>query len=128
MTPHARPGSVILVVDSVEETRDGIEKLLTAVGHQVQTARSEIEAIEKASRHRPDLILVCLGGPAADLVESARRIRAGAGLSEDIPIVVFCVPTVSEGAEVSVGKNVYVTRPDNFNQLRAFVGRLIGGP
>jgi len=125
LTRHSRPAPVILVVHDVEETRDSIEMLLKAVGHQVETARNETEAIEKAVGRRPDLILVCLGGPSGSVVDTARRVRVDAALGETVPVVVFCVPALSEGAEVPLGANVYVTRPDNFNQLRAFLGRLI---
>ncbi len=119
-------GAIVLVADDVEETRDGIEKLLSADGYCVHAARSEDDAVEKARRQWPDLILVSLGGPPVDVVASAARIRRRAGLSESVPVVVFCVPIVDEGAEVAIGNNVYVTRPDNFDQLRVFMGRLLG--
>jgi hypothetical protein len=41
--------------------------------------------------------------------------------------VIFCVPTVDEGAEIALGRNVFVTRPDNFDQLRRLLGRLLYG-
>jgi len=113
------------VTGDVEEIRDGIEKLLTADGYRVELARSEKEAIDSACRRSPDLILVSLDGLPVDVVASAVRIRDRARLSVKVPVVVFCVPTVDEGAEVSVGGNVYVTRPDNFDQLRAFIRRLL---
>jgi hypothetical protein len=37
-----------------------------------------------------------------------------------VPVVVFCIAEIDEGDEVAIGKNVYITRPDNFNQLRIF--------
>ena len=61
MTSNQERRSVILVVEDVEETRYGIERLLTASGYQVSTARDEEEAILKASLHHPDLILISLG-------------------------------------------------------------------
>jgi DNA-binding response OmpR family regulator len=125
LTRDARPESVILVVHDVEETRDGIEMLLKAVGHRVETARNETEAVDKAIGRRPDLILVCLAGPSGDVVDTGRRVRAQAALGDGVPVVVFCVQAVSEGAEVPLDGNVYITRPDNFDQLRAFLGRLI---
>jgi len=39
--------------------------------------------------------------------------------------VIFCVPIIDEGAEVALGNNVYITRPDNFDQLRGFIARLL---
>jgi len=117
--------SLILVVEDVEETRDGIEELLKVDGYQVDSARDEKDAILRAKREAPALILVSLHGTYVDVIAAARRIRENAQLSEEIPVVVFCVEAVAEGAEVEIGKNVYVTRPDNFNQLRGFLRRLL---
>ncbi len=118
--------TLILVVEDVEETRDGIERLLTASGYQVSTARDEVEAVLKISLHRPDLILISLSLEAVQVLPVARRIRDRTGLGEEVPVVVFSVPSLNEGAEVGVGHNVYMTRPDNFDQLRALLSRLLG--
>jgi len=117
-------GALILVVEDVEETRDGIEKLLEADGYRVDPARSEEDAVMRARRESPNLILVSLGAHV-DVVATVARIRARAELSDEIPIVIFCVETIAEGAEVKIGTNVYATRPDNFDQLRSLLGRLL---
>lgn len=119
------PGPIVLVVADVEETRDGIEALLSGDGYRVYPARDENDAVSRASREPPDLVLVSLGGPPVEVVPTALRIRQRAQLSEEIPIVIFCIETVAEGAEVEIDKGVYVTRPDNFDQLRAFFIRLL---
>ncbi len=53
---------MILVVEDVHETRDGIEKLLKVDGYRLLLARDELDGIESAQRQRPDLILVSLDG------------------------------------------------------------------
>jgi two-component system KDP operon response regulator KdpE len=115
----------ILVVEDIEETRDGIERLLKADGYHVEAARDERDAVEIAWRRRPDLILVSLGGPPRAVIAAASQIRAGAELGENVPVVLFCIEEVGEGDEVAIGQNVYVTRPDNFDQLRRFLARLL---
>lgn len=115
----------ILVVDDIEETRDGIEKLLDVDGYRVETARHERDAVDCAGRKHPDLILVSLGGPPLDVIATARHIRKCAELDENVPVVVFCVGDVAEGGEVDIGQNVYLTHPDNFNQLRNLLARLL---
>jgi two-component system alkaline phosphatase synthesis response regulator PhoP len=117
--------SLILVAEDVEETRDGIEELLQTHGYRVDSARDEKDAVLRAKREAPDLILVSLRGTPVDVIAAARRIRQSAELSDEIPIVIFCVEAVAEGAEVEIGENVYVTRPDNFDQLRGFLRRLL---
>ena len=116
---------IILVVEDVAETRDGIEKLLKADGYRVAVARDERDAIESARLKRPDLILVSLAGLPGDVILTARRIREGAEVGEGVPVVVFCNEEIGEGDEVAIGQNVHVTRPDNFNQLRSLITRLL---
>ena len=116
----------VLVVEDVAETRDGIERLLKADGYRVAVARDERDAIESAQLKRPDLILVSLAGLPREVIFTARRIRERAEVGEQVPIVVFCIGEVAEGDEVAIGQNVHVTRPDNFNQLRSLITRLLG--
>ena len=59
------------------------------------------------------------------MIATACRTRERAGLGPDVPVVIFSVDTIAEGAEVDRGGNVYLTRPDNFEQLKAYVGRLL---
>jgi len=120
-----REDPVILVVEDVAETRDGIERLLRADGYRVEVARDQLDAIVSARRQRPDLILVSLAGLPLEVIAAARVIREDAELDENVPIVLFCVEDIGEGDEVAVGRNVHVTRPDNFNQLRGLLTRLL---
>jgi CheY-like chemotaxis protein len=115
---------LILVVEDVHETRDGIEKLLQA-DYRVALARDERDAIDCVRLRVPDLILVSLAGQPREVILSARRIRDGADVGEGVPVVVFCNEEIAEGDEVAIGENVHVTRPDNFNQLRSLLARLL---
>jgi CheY-like chemotaxis protein len=116
---------IILVVEDVQETREGIERLLMADGYRIALARDEQDGIESARRQRPDLILVSLAGLPREVIGSARRIRQKAGIVEDVPVVVFCIDEIAQGDEVAIGENVHVTRPDNFDQLRSLLARLL---
>jgi two-component system cell cycle response regulator DivK len=116
---------IILVVEDVRETREGIERLLMADGYRITLARDEQDGIESARRQRPDLILVSLAGVPHEVIVSARHIREKAAIGEDVPVVVFCIDEIAQGDEVAIGENVYVTRPDNFNQLRSLLARLL---
>lgn len=125
MNREADTSLAVLVVEDVAETRDGIEKLLKADVYRVAVARDERDAIESAQRQRPDLILVSLAGLPREVIVTARRIRKRAAVGEDVPVVVFCNDEIGEGDEVAIGKNVHITRPDNFNQLRSLLTRLL---
>jgi DNA-binding response OmpR family regulator len=116
---------IILVVEDVHETRDGIERLLKVDGYRVVLARDEVDGIESARRQRPDLILVSLAGLPSEVLGSGRRIRESAAAGDDVPVVIFCFDEIPAGAEVAIGKNVHIAQPDNFNQLRGLLSRLL---
>jgi two-component system response regulator MprA len=116
---------IILVVEDVAETRDGIEKLLKADGYLVAVARDELDAIESAKRRRPDLILVSLAGLSSEVIAAARRIREHAHLGKLVPVVIFCIESIDQGDDLAIGENVHISRPDNFNQLRRLLTRLL---
>jgi len=118
-------GQIILVLEDVDETACLIGKMLEATGYSVALARTEEDAIMRARLQSPNLILMSLGLGPELLLATALRIRQQAALTQEIAIVIFCDPTIPEGAEMEVGKNVYVTRPDNFNQLRKLFHRLL---
>ena len=116
---------VILVLDDIEETRYLTEKMLGNNDCCIRLARDEEDAISRARSESPDLILMSLGLDFEQLLATAQRIRHKAAFGGDVAIVIFCVPTIPEGAEIEVDKNVYATRPDNFDQLRDFLHRLL---
>jgi two-component system, OmpR family, KDP operon response regulator KdpE len=125
MTSEHQQRQIILVLEDIEETAYLIEKMLKGNGYCVTLARTEEDAILRGRSQSPDLILMSLGLAPERLLATAHRIRQQAGLSQDVAMVIFCIPTIPEGAEMEVGKNVYVTRPDNFNQLRELLHRLL---
>ena len=107
------------------EVRDGVEALLETDGYRLHPVRNEADAIGVAMRERPDLILISLDQTDDNVAASARRVRVGAGLAESIPIVMFGIRTVEEGSDVAVGANMYAPWPNDFNQLRELLGRLL---
>jgi DNA-binding response OmpR family regulator len=118
-------GRRILLLHDLQETREAFELLLKRDGYLVYGASDESSAIDRARCHPPDLILISLGGAPQRALSEAQRIRSQAGLNPQTPIVVLSIPTVPEGAELHIGEDVYITFPDNFNQLRALLTRLM---
>ena len=55
----------------------------------------------------------------------ACRVRDRAALGDKVPIVIFDDESIAEGEELRIDNNVYLIRPDNFNQLRALIQRLL---
>ena len=116
---------VILVVEDVHETRYGMEKLLMADGYHVCLARDEVDAIENVQQKRPDLILLGLPGTPNEVILAATRIRQNANGVEHVPVVIFCVEGIAEGYEIAIGQDIHLILPDNFNQLRSLLSRIL---
>jgi CheY-like chemotaxis protein len=115
----------ILLVEDVEEIRDAAEKLLTADGYRVVPARDEGDAVMRAIHQPPNLLLVNLAGSSTRVIETARQIRERIALSQDLPVLIFGADTIAEGEELEMAGNIHLTRPDNFDQLRESLRRLL---
>jgi CheY-like chemotaxis protein len=119
---------LILVVEDVHETRYGMEKLLIADGYRVSLTRDEEDAIEHVQQRRPDLMLVSLPGAPNEVILAVTRMRETADAGEQVPVVIFCIEGIGEGDEIAIGHNIHLTLPDNFNQLRGLLSRLLARP
>ncbi len=115
---------LILVVEDVYETRAGIDTLLKATGYRVVSAGAELEVLNTPPE-RPDLILVSGAAVPNNVLVTVGRLRKGAAVGDEVPVVVFCAQDIPEGEEVAIGGNVYLTNPDNFNQLRNLLARVL---
>lgn len=78
----------ILVVDDDEGVHQMLEQQLSDQGYLVDSATSGQEALERAARARPDLIILDLMMPGMTGFEVAERLRTQASTAR-IPIVVF---------------------------------------
>jgi DNA-binding response OmpR family regulator len=121
----AEKNQLILVVEDVYETRAGIATLLEANGHRVALASTEGPTRNSTRLERPNLILVSGSGLRDNVLVMVERIRKEVAVGYEVPVVVFCAQDISEGEEVAINGNVYLTNPDNFNQLRSLVARLL---
>jgi PAS domain S-box-containing protein len=75
ISPRNKPKRVIVADDNADAVST-LAEMLRMQGHEVWVANDGMEAIEQASTHRPDAILLDLGMPRIDGLEAARRIRA----------------------------------------------------
>ena len=65
----------ILVADDNPDVVETFEVMLQTFGHDVQTALDGIEVLEKAERFQPEVIVLDIGMPRLDGLETARRLR-----------------------------------------------------
>ncbi|BBO33388.1 ATP-binding protein [Lacipirellula parvula] len=72
----ATPSLRILIAEDNVDTSKSLQLLLQKSGHQVETASNGREALERAARMRPTVILADIGLPVMDGFMLAERIRA----------------------------------------------------
>lgn len=83
----ARP-PLVLVVDDTSDTRDMYAEYLDHRGFRAQTASDGREAVRRALRTHPSIIVMDLAMPILDGWEATRILRADPR-TKDIPIVVL---------------------------------------
>jgi CheY-like chemotaxis protein len=116
----------IMVVEDFEDNRFMMRRLLEMSGYQVLEAVNGEEAVEIAKRERPSLILMDLSLPLLDGLAATRRIRQETEL-RDVPIVAVSAHDTADfhADALAAGCNDYVTKPIDFDQLEALLGKLL---
>ena len=66
----------ILVADDNVDAAESMARLIALYGHEVEIAHGGFEALKKAERFRPDLLILDIGMPDLDGLETASRLRA----------------------------------------------------
>lgn len=108
---------LILIVDDEEGINNFISVFLTANNNNVMNAFKGKEAIEMASSHCPDLILLDLGLPDMDGIEVLKTLRQWM----DVPIIVVSARgNEREKVEaLNSGADDYITKPFGTAELLA---------
>jgi signal transduction histidine kinase len=116
----------VLNVEDVPENRNLIRRILESAGYQVIDAVNALEGIEKASRLRPDLILMDINLPDLDGFTAVTRIRSFSHLNT-VPIIALTARNVSDDRERAraIGCDGYLNKPVDFDELITEVDRHI---
>jgi two-component system alkaline phosphatase synthesis response regulator PhoP len=107
-----KKGQKILIVDDEQDILELIRHTLNKDGFEVHVAVNGQQAIEKAKKLLPDLILMDVMMPVMDGMEACRLIKDDATI-KDIPIV-FLTARSEEFAELAgfeAGADDYIAKP-----------------
>jgi DNA-binding NarL/FixJ family response regulator len=117
----------ILIADDGSIVRRAIRALLeTQTGFKVcGEAEDGLDAIEKAKKLRPDLIVLDLVMPRVNGVEAASILRH---LMPQVPIVLFTMydEYIGKSPTSAVGIDAVVSKPDGMSHLVSCVEHLLG--
>lgn len=106
---------LVLVVDDEPKIRDLVRSYLVRAGLDVLTTGSGAEALELATRSRPDLVVLDLGLPDVPGDEVARELR----VQGDLPILMLTARTTEADRVrgLELGADDYVTKPFSPREL-----------
>ena len=120
----------VLIADDEPNIVAALEYLLQRSGYEVRVARSGDEALKLIEQHPPDLVLLDVMMPQRSGYEVCQRVRE----REDwrhIKIVMLSARgrDVEVNKGMSLGADLYITKPFSTSELVATINGLLGvGP
>ncbi len=102
----------ILVVDDETQLVEMLKMRLEAGGYQVLSALDGQEALDKARKEKPDLIILDLMLPKIDGYKVCRMLKFDEKY-KSIPIILFTARAQQEDVKLGteVGADAYITKP-----------------
>jgi PAS domain S-box-containing protein len=119
-----RANSRVLVVDDNHDMASGLAKLLSLLGHDVQTAYDGRTAVELALTYCPEVVLLDIGLPGMSGYEVARRLREEAS-SRDALIIAITGYGQEEDFRKSkeAGFDHHLVKPIDYHALLTVMAR-----
>jgi CheY-like chemotaxis protein len=116
----------ILLVEDDEMIREMVQLTLELYEHEIVCAVSGAEAIERAGREAPQLILMDVGLPLMDGYEATRRLKADPA-TKDVPVIALTAAAGQEDRRqaLDAGADEYETKPIDFDRLLAKMDALL---
>ncbi len=120
-----KKGKVLVVDDEVNITQI-LEFSIGAEGFDVITAQNGEEAVEKARREQPDLIILDVMMPKIDGYEACRILKANP-LTKNIPVVLLTAKgrDIDKRLGMEVGATDYIVKPFSPNRLIERINQLL---
>jgi two-component system cell cycle response regulator DivK len=115
-------GERILVVEDNEKNMKLFRDVLVATGYRTLEATTGSEAVDMASEHTPDLVLMDIQLPDLDGVQLFQRLRADARTAA-IPVLAVTAQAMHGDRErfLAAGFDGYVSKPVNVRELIGIV-------
>lgn len=115
-------GRRVLMVDDDPEVIEILETNLKHANFEVISARKGVQALIKASRERPDLILLDVMLPDLDGLDVCRRLKERQQTSH-IPVIIISAKVENEDriASIAAGAEDYITKPFDPSEIVTLV-------
>ncbi len=121
-----RPLNIMVVDDSVS-IRQVVSRLMEDQGWKVITAKDGIDALDRLSESRPDLIVLDIEMPRMNGYEFLGALKAQAGF-EDIPVVMLTSRTATKHRDKAkaLGAKGFIVKPYNDDDFVRLILKLTG--
>ena len=108
----------ILVVEDNEKNMKLVRDVLEAAGYEILEAATGRRAVELATEHGPELVLMDIQLPDIDGVEALRQLRA-TERTASIPVLALTAQAMTGDRErfLAVGFDGYLAKPVNIADL-----------
>jgi two-component system cell cycle response regulator DivK len=118
----------ILVVEDNEKSMKLFRDVLLATGHRTLEATTGQRAVELATEHSPDLVLMDIQLPDIGGIEALVRLRADTRTAS-VPVVALTAQAMEGDRErfLAAGFDDYLSKPVNVTDLIATVKRYCEG-
>ncbi len=121
-------GERILVVEDNEKNMKLFRDVLSATGYRTLEATTGGEAVEMATEHAPDLVLMDIQMPDFDGVEALRRLRSDARTASLRVLAVTAQAMQGDRDHfLAAGFDGYISKPVNVQELLGTVRRYCDG-
>ena len=116
----------ILVVDDEVNITQILEFSIGAEGYEVIAAQNGEEAIDKARREQPDLIILDIMMPIIDGYEACRILKSNP-LTKNIPVILLTAKgrDIDRRLGYEVGATDYIIKPFSPNKLVDKIHKLL---
>ena len=109
----------VLVAEDSTDTRIMLKRAFELKGYRVFEAEDGQQALDKARRHRPSLIIMDLNMPVLDGLEAVKNFRKLEREGEHVPIIAITAYDVygMEDAALEAGCNIYLSKPIDLEEF-----------
>jgi CheY-like chemotaxis protein len=118
----------VLIADDYDDTRRMMKTMIETSGYEAIEASDGIEAVEKAHKYHPDMILMDIAMPMLDGLKATEAIRQFDD-DPDVPIVALTAyGDFYEERALAAGCNEVIPKPFEYEELEATLDLYLNAP
>ncbi len=114
----------ILLVEDSTDARTMERVMLEHYGYEVDEAHDGLEAVEKATANKPDLILMDIAMPHMNGFQATQFLKSYS-ITAEIPVIVITAYRNFDDKAIEAGCNEILYKPLDFQELKQVLERYL---